>query len=121
MAQRPDGRPNRSQPVSFSRSSAERIAKAVRKFEEGDRSCEPLKFSAGNRAAMPTVFRVASFGTATWDKGDTATVTFLTVTTTPNTATAVNLFADIASGGTGRSCAIARDGTAWYLIAAECE
>jgi phage head maturation protease len=50
-------------------------------------------------------------------------VTFRNITTTPNTTTAYNLFADVNSGDTSASnvnCAIAREGTAWYLIAAEC-
>jgi hypothetical protein len=43
------------------------------------------------------------------------------MTTTPNTVAAMNLFAQIATSSSAtRNCAIARDGTAWYLIAAEC-
>jgi hypothetical protein len=42
------------------------------------------------------------------------------VTSTPNTVSATNLFAAIPARGSARNCGIARDGTAWYLIAAEC-
>jgi hypothetical protein len=44
-------------------------------------------------------------------------VTFKYQTSTPNTVTATNLFAAVPASG---NCAIAREGTAWYLIAAEC-
>jgi hypothetical protein len=47
-------------------------------------------------------------------------VTFFNQTTTPNTVAAVNLFANIATPSGARNCAIAKDGTAWYLIAAQC-
>lgn len=66
-------------------------------------------------------FRVCTFGSAAWSKGSAATVTFKNVTSTPNTTSAVNLFANIATASTSRSCAIAKEGTAWYLIAAECD
>jgi hypothetical protein len=71
---------------------------------------------------MPTrkVFRMATF-TGAWSKSSMKTVTFRTQATTPNTAVATNLFASIGGTSTSsRNCAIARDGTAWYLIAAEC-
>jgi hypothetical protein len=65
------------------------------------------------------VFRVCTF-TGAWSKNTAKTVTFLGVTTTPNTVSATNLFAAIGDAASSRNCAIARDGTAWYLIAAEC-
>ena len=85
---------------------------------------QPLR--AGG-ASIPTrlqgttdkVFRVCTF-TGAWSKNTAKTVTFLGVTTTPNTVSATNLFAGIATAASSRNCAIAKDGTAWYLIAAEC-
>ena len=69
------------------------------------------------------VFRICTF-TGAWSKASDKTVTFRGVTSTPNTVSATNLFAAIAgvtATSTSRACAIARDGTAWYLIAAECD
>jgi len=34
---------------------------------------------------------------------------------------ATNLFADIVTASTASNCAVARDGTSWFLIAAECD
>lgn len=64
-------------------------------------------------------FRICTF-TGAWSKASTKTITFFNQTATPNTVVAVNLFANIPAPTGSRSCAIARDGTAWYLIAAEC-
>lgn len=37
------------------------------------------------------------------------------------TATAINLFADVNSAaGSGVNCAVAKDGSAWFLIVSEC-
>jgi len=66
-------------------------------------------------------FRICTF-TGAWSIDAAKTVTFRNVTTTPNTVSAVNLFAQVGtSAGDPRNCAVAKDGTAWYLIAAECE
>ena len=115
------GKPDSLQPVSFTRAAANRIAKTVSRVEGEARKTEPLRFGPRQRPRPGGVFRIATHGSAAWNKDSTQTVTFVTTTSTPNTATAVNLFADLASGVTGRSVAIARDGTAWYLIAAECD
>jgi hypothetical protein len=124
VAQRPDGKAAKTQAPSFTRPAAERIAKVVRKVEAGDRKENALSFErvgGGGGAGGGKVFRMATF-TASWDKGSSRTVTFLNQTNTPNTATAINLFADVnvATSATAH-CAIAKDGTAWYLIAAECD
>jgi hypothetical protein len=122
VAQRPDGKAAKTQATSFTRPAAERIARVVRKVEAGDRKENALSFQrvggSGGR-----VFRVCKF-TGSWSKNDFKTITFRNQTTTPNTVVAENLFATI-SGVTVTStflnCAIAREGTAWYLIAAECD
>lgn len=44
MANRPDGQSARPQRVVFTKSSAERISKAVRKVEAGERGSKPLLF-----------------------------------------------------------------------------
>lgn len=63
------------------------------------------------------VFRIATFD-GSWNKGTSKTVTFQSGGAT---ATAVNLFADVnGEGSSGVSCAVAKDGSAWYLIASEC-
>jgi hypothetical protein len=121
VAQRPDGKAAKTQSTSFTRPAAERIAKVVRKVEAGDRKENALSFQRVGGGGSGKVFRMATF-TASWDKGTSKTVVFLNQTNTPNTATAINLFAnvDVATAATAH-CAIAKDGTAWYLIAAECD
>ena len=108
-------------PVNFTRSAAERIANAVRQVEMGDRDGGALQFArpeALGRRDTKT-FRMCTF-TGAWSKNNAKTVTFLGVTTTPNTVSATNLFAAIGTAASSRNCAIAKDGAAWYLIAAEC-
>lgn len=58
--------------------------------------------------------------TGSWVKSTSKTVTFKYQTATPNTVSATNLFADISVDCGIRNCAVARDGTAWFVISAEC-
>lgn len=118
MAQKPDGKPARTERVTFTKPAAERIAKVVRAVEGGDRDAGPLTFGTRNAGGGGKVFRVCTF-TGSWAINISKTVTYKYVTNTPNTAAATNLFATITSTGT-KNCAIAKDGTAWFLIAAEC-
>lgn len=118
MAQKPDGKPARTERVTFTRPAAERIAKAVRAVEGGDRDTGPLTFGARIGGVSGKVFRICTY-TGAWSKNTLKTVTFRGVTATPNTAVATNVFSNLADSGT-KNCAIAKDGTAWYLIAAEC-
>jgi hypothetical protein len=117
MAQKPDGSAARTERVTFTKPAAERIAKVVRAVEGGDRDAGPLTFGNRGVGGNPKTFRVCTF-TGAWSKNTEKTVTFRGVTNTPNTVSASNIFANItaASG----NCAIAKDGTAWFLIAAEC-
>lgn len=46
MAQKPDGKPAKTQRVSFTKESAERIGKAVRSVEAGNRDQAPITFGA---------------------------------------------------------------------------
>jgi hypothetical protein len=77
------------------------------------------RFEGGPPAAAGKTFRICTF-TGSWSINGEKVVTFRNQTTTPNTVAAVNLFASIAAGSSSRNCAIAKDGTAWYLIAAQC-
>lgn len=107
--------------VDFTRAAAERIANVVRIVETGDRDGAPLRFgkAISGGAGGGTVFRICTF-TASWSKNATKVVTLKYNTNTPNTFVAMNLFAEIASSTATRNCAIAKEGTAWFLIAAEC-
>lgn len=107
--------------VTFTRGAAQRIAKVVRIVEGGNREQGGLTFDH----PMPQsgkAFRICTF-TGSWDINATKTVTFKYQPSTPNTAVATNLFANITgvtATSTSKNCAIAKDGTAWFLIAAQC-
>jgi len=106
-------------PTFFDAQSAVRIANAVRKVEIGDRAEKPLEFDTVFPQQQRKTFRVATFSGA-WSIGATKTVTFKYQTSTPNTASALNLFAAVPAPTGSGDCAIAREGTAWFLIAAVC-
>jgi hypothetical protein len=115
MANKPDGKPARVDRVNFTRPAAERIAKVVRKVEQGDRGSAGLTFTPrglGGSSGKP--FRVCTYS-GDWPINASKTVTFKNQTTTPNTVSAVNLFLTLPDNGQ-RNCAIAKDGTAWHLI-----
>lgn len=121
MAKRPDGAAAGTQRVTFTKDAASRIGKVVRTVEAGNRDQGPLTF--GSRGvASGKVFRICTF-TGSWSINASKTVTFRGVTTTPNTVVAVNLFAAVGNTASAiqRDCAIAKDGTSWYLIAAVCD
>jgi hypothetical protein len=116
MAQKPDGKPARTERVTFTKPAAERIAKVVRAVEGGDRDAGPLTFGNRGVAGNPKAFRVCTF-TGAWSINDTKTVTFKNQTATPNTVAAVNLFFPFSAATNATTdCAIAKDGTAWFLI-----
>ena len=115
MAQKPDGKPARTERVTFTKPAAERIAKVVRAVEGGDRDAGPLSFGNRGVAGNPKLFRVCTF-TGAWSIGGTKTVTLKNRTNTPNTLTAINLFLPVPAPSAATDCAIAKDGTAWYLI-----
>jgi hypothetical protein len=100
--------------VSFSRPAAQRIAKAVRVIEAGDRNQPGLTFDHPMPGGGGKAFRVCTF-TGAWSIGSTKTVAFKYQTSTPNTAVATNLFFPVTSTAQ-LDCAIAKDGTAWFLI-----
>jgi hypothetical protein len=100
--------------VSFSRPAAQRIAKAVRTVEAGDRNQAGLTFDHPMPSVSGKVFRVCTF-TGSWSIGSTKNVTFKYQTATPNTAAVQNDLINLPSAGT-RNCVIGREGTAWHLI-----
>lgn len=75
--------------VDFTRSAAERIANVVRTVEAGDRDGEALRFGRAMET-MPAGLRLATF-TGDWEINTYKTVTFYGVTSTPNTASVLNL------------------------------
>lgn len=103
--------------VKFTHGAAQRIAKAVRVVEGGDRNQPGITFDHPSPASSVKVFRICTF-TGAWSIGSAKTVTFKNQTATPNTVSATNLFFPVTNTATAdaRDCAIAKDGTAWYLI-----
>ena len=101
--------------TQFELSSAQRIARVVRAVEQEPRRAKPLSFSP----VLDSRGRGVLIGTFTgsWNKNTFNTVS---LTNRVGTLNAVNVFAAIGAAASPRNCAIARDGTAWYLIAAEC-
>jgi hypothetical protein len=92
VAQKPDGKPARTERVTFTRPAAERIAKVVRHVEQGDRGAEPLTFGRGG--GSPYRLSVATF-TGSWATGTWKTVTLINST---NTASVYN-WCNVAEGG----------------------
>lgn len=96
--------------VTFTKSSAERIAKVVRAVEAGDRDTGGLptspRFSPGNAASI----RFCAW-TANWTYNQTSTITFASGNT--STATATNVILGVGPGDGW----VARKGSAgWSLI-----
>ena len=107
--------------VTFTPGSAERIAKVVRIVEAGNRDTG-WRPPAPRTVGSAKVFRICTF-TGSWTIETAKMVTFYNQTATPNTVQAENIFATLSGTtvtSTMRNCAIAKDGTAWYLIAAQC-
>lgn len=104
-----------AQPTVFDLASAARIAAAVRKVEIGDRAEAALAFRRELPQQQRKTFRIATF-TGAWAINSTKVVTFKYQTATPNTAVATNLFFPMPAPSGATDCAIAKDGTAWFLI-----
>jgi hypothetical protein len=111
MAQKPDGKPAKTERVTFTRPAAERIAKVVREVEGGDRDQPGITFGSALGGPSGKAFRMATF-TGAWSIDGTKTVTLRGSTAT---LSAVNLFLSLPENGQ-RNCAVAKDGTAWHLI-----
>lgn len=65
--------------------------------------------------------RIGTFGTSSWNINASNTVTLTNVGVTGYTVLVTNLFGNIGTGSSSRYCAVAKDGTAWYLIQAACD
>lgn len=82
---------------------------------------EPSRVTFSEAAYANRPVRIGTFGTAAWSINSSNTVTLTNVGVTGYTVLATNIFGSIQAmgstlAGTTRSCAIAKDGTAWYLI-----
>lgn len=110
-----------SKSVTFTRQAAQRIAKAVRTVESGNRNQPGIVFDHPQPGiGSSRVFRVATF-TDAWAINTSKTVTFKNQTATPNTASVSNLFFDFPTPSATIDCGIAREGTAWYLVSVPIE
>lgn len=87
---------------------------------------QPTNVLATPREVRPTEqgrdAQIIRVGTATgnWNKASTNTITWKPAGTITAAVVATNLFANITGTTATYSCAIARVGSTWYLIAAEC-
>lgn len=107
-------------PTQFTRESARRIASVVRSAELTPLASQPLNFERVD-FSKSKIFRVGTFSGA-WPVGTENTVTFRNATTAPNTVTVQNLFFDINFTPSGSpDCAIAKEGSAWYLVSVPLE
>ena len=112
-----------SDPITFTRAAADRIAAAVRTVEIGNRKHGGIQWESQDTVQAPKI-KICTF-TGSWSKGTSHVTTFYNVTTTPNTVTATNIFVDVNACNTNSTaatsaCAIAKYHGTWYLIAAEC-
>jgi hypothetical protein len=92
LAQKPDGKAAKTERVTFTRPAAERIARTVRRVEQGDRGAEPLVFERiGGGGSLS--LKVATF-TGAWATGTTHVVSLgqTSGTSTSSTAAAYNAF-----------------------------
>jgi hypothetical protein len=104
------------EPTQFTRESAERIANVVRAAELASPAARPLSFDRLDTPQKAKLFRVCTF-TGAWSINATKTVTFKNQTATPNTVAAMNLFFPFSAASNATTdCAIAKEGTAWFLI-----
>ena len=115
MAQKPDGKAAKTERVTFTRPAAERIAKAVRKVEQGDRDCAPLRFDrvASSQPSLP--LKVCTF-TGAWAINSSKTLTFQNVTTTPNTVSATNQLFTIGDACETQVAYIGKIKSDWHLL-----
>lgn len=116
--------PGRPERVTFTRKSAQRVAKMVRDAERGQRDMPPVKFRQASPGGAEVRF---GFINANWNKGNTATVTQVDPSNNETilplrTFTAVNYFATVNVTVTVPFPRVAcvSVGTTWLLIAAEC-
>jgi hypothetical protein len=104
--------------VVFLRPDAERIARAVRTVEAGNRNETPLTFrrvlESGRRVNVD-ILRVCTFS-GSWGINSSKTVTFENVTTTPNTVSAVNRLFTIGDACETQVAYIGKIQSDWHLL-----
>lgn len=99
MAQKPDGKPARTERVTFTRPAADRIAKVVRRVELGNRDGAPLVYDRiGDSVPVGSALKLATF-TGSWAIGTYKTVTLHGST---QTASVYNWTTPVASASTAR-------------------
>lgn len=100
--------------VSFDLASAERIYRAVRTVEMGNRDQQPLRFRRvlEQPARGGGGIRVA-IGAGQWDRGDYKVLTLAT-SNSGETVIVENVLMDLPQAT--RNYIIGKDGTAWYLV-----
>jgi hypothetical protein len=99
--------------AQFTRESAERIARVVRRAETTPSAGVPLSFRklfSDNKKSV----RIGTF-IGSWPIGGTKTVQFKYVTETPNTAMVTNLVCGL-NPSVVCDVSIAREGTSWFLL-----
>jgi hypothetical protein len=99
--------------------SAERIRDTIRTVESmvarSDTTLLPTRFVEGAPQPLDN-FRIGTFGSAAWSLNSSNTVTLTNVGVTGYTVLATNIFESVEAGASTQNCAIAKDGTSWYLI-----
>ncbi len=98
--------------VQFTRESAERVARVVRRAELSAPAASPLTFDRRLSDRHPKQVRAATF-TGAWTAGSVKTVTFKNAPTA--TASVLNFLINLPSAGQ-RNCIVGREGTAWHLV-----
>jgi hypothetical protein len=105
--------------VRFDRGSADRIAKAVVTVERMATPTTGLGFEHPISGTSGKVFRIGAY-TGSWPKDTSKTITPIYGSTA--TVSAYNHFLSLDHGtcsSTVYKCAIAKDGTGWYLVQPE--
>jgi len=74
VASRPDGKPSKTEPVTFTRPAAERIARVVRQVEAGDRNASALVYERVGLGGKAIGLRLGTF-TGNWETAQYTTVT----------------------------------------------
>lgn len=78
----------------------------------------PTRLTFDEPARAPRQVKIGDYNGTVWSKDETKTVTLRNVGITGLTVSAINLFQAIPSATTTSTpCAVARDGTAWYVVA----
>lgn len=111
-----------SRPITFSKEAVERISRVVRDVERGGRDEPPVFFS--RPGDEDEAVRLGTIS-ATWFKGEDATVTQINgdgSAISPTVEfTAKNWFSSVIVTTGTKKVACAKVGEWWLLIAAECE